>query len=395
MSTADTLVLITTSYPRWGNGREAAGSFVADLAETLSQTVNVRVVAPGDHQEVERVSDRLCIYRYTAPQRRLVNLRLSNPLEALSIFSTLKAGAAATRDATCDGRVFHILALWALPSGKWAQSVHRRRGIPYSTWMLGSDIWLLGRIPIVRSILRRVMRDAALRFADGLKLAEDSKRICGKNVAFLPSTRQLETRDVPPLTAAPPYRLVFIGRWHTHKGVDLLLEALGMLQEEDWHRIEEVALYGGGPLAPLVAEKVKMLTDAGRPIHLGGFIPKAEAERAIVRADYLIIPSRIESIPVIFSDAVKLGRPVISTPIGDLPLLFGQARCGVLADEASAEGLCRALGVALNSSPQAFAKGVREQASRFELPVIARQLLDAVAPGRIDAPNATASEGAQ
>lgn len=375
MGSPDTLLLVTTSYPRWTNGREAAGSFVADVAQALTEYVNVRVVAPGDRDEIEQKSPRLAIYRYAAPQRRLVNLRMWNPVDAWRILATLRAGSAAVNMATRDGNVFHSLALWALPPGRWAQSAWRKHGIPYSVWMLGSDVWLLGRIPFVRGILRRVMRDAKHRFADGLQLAEDSRRICGKDVAFLPSTRHLDTRDFGPPAQVPPYSLVFIGRWHHHKGIDLLLDGLAMLDDEDWERISEMRIFGGGPLAATVMEKAKVLLEAGRPLDIGGFIPKAEAERAIVRADYLVIPSRIESIPVVFSDAMKLGRPVISTPVGDLPLLFGDTPCGVMADEISVTGIYQALKKALYSSPASFVSAVREQASKFDLDVIAKEIL--------------------
>lgn len=382
MKRPDSLLLITTSYPRWTNGREAAGSFVADIAEALAGYVNVRVVAPGDRTEIEQKSPRLAIYRYAAPQRRLVNLRLWNPIDAWRILTTLRAGSTAVDMATRDGRVFHTLALWALPPGKWARSFWRKRGVPYSVWMLGSDVWLLGRIPFVRGILRQVMRDAKHRFADGLKLAEDSRRICGKDVGFLPSTRHLDTCEFDPPANSPPYSFVFIGRWHHHKGVDLLLDALAMLDEKDWERISEVRIFGGGPLATLVQEKARVLCDAGRPLEIGGFIPKAEAERAIVRADYLIIPSRIESIPVIFSDAMKLGRPVVSTPVGDLPLLFEQAACGLMATEISASGISHALRAALSVSPTSFTSAVRQQADKFDINAIAREILDATAADR-------------
>lgn len=378
MSHADTLLLITTSYPRWKNGREAAGAFVADLAEALSRQVNIRVVAPGDEQCVEIQSPELSVYRYAAPQRRLVNLRPWNPVEAWKILRTLRAGASAVEAATNDGRVFHMVALWALPSGQWAHRVRRRTGVPYSVWMLGSDVWLLSRIPVVRSVLRRVMRGAVCRFADGIELADASKAICGREVEFLPSTRQLDTVEFDPPAVTKPFRLVFIGRWHRHKGVDLLLDALDLLNEDDWSRIAEVKVYGGGPLAPEVESKVRALARAGRPVGLGGFIPKAEAERAIIRADYLVIPSRVESIPVIFSDAVKLGRPVIATPVGDLPLIFEQAACGVMARDISAAAVSSAIREAVNSSPAMFEQAVRDQAGKFDLLQIARQLLNSV-----------------
>ena len=373
MSAPDTLLLITTSYPRWANGREAAGSFVADLAKELAKLVPVRVVAPGDATLVEEVAPNLSVYRYAAPQRRLVNLRFWNPLDALRILRTLHMGKIAVRRATADGRVKHVLALWALPPGQWARAVCRRAGIPYSVWMLGSDIWSLGYLPFVRSVLRRVMRDADRRYADGLQLARDSETIGGLPVEFLPTTRSLDTRDPPSTATAPPYRLVFIGRWHRNKGLDLLLDALALLDDADWERIAEVAMYGGGPLQSLVRAKTQPLLDAGRPIVISGFIPKVEAEQAIVRADWVVIPSRIESIPVIFSDAMKLGRPVITTPVGDLPQLVSRGR-GIVCASVDAGGIASAIRSVLDGAVIPDRHEIDKCASRFSLPSIAEQI---------------------
>lgn len=381
MSTRKTLLLITTSYPRWSNGREAAGSFVSDLAGELAEHACVRVVAPGDTEGLENVTPHLTVYRYPAPRRRLVNLRPWNPLDAWRILRTLRAGQIAARRATADGHIRHMLALWALPSGQWARAVGRRTGVPYSVWMLGSDVWTLGRLPVVRSILRGVMRDAQRRYADGLELARESEAICDRTVAFLPTTRALETHDAPQPAGEAPYRLVFIGRWHRNKGIDLFLDALAVLDDAEWARIGEVAIYGGGPLQTEVRTKERQLLEAGRPLKVGGFIPKAEAERAIVRSDWVVIPSRIESIPVIFSDAMKLGRPVIATPVGDLPGLVREGPCGVLAAAATGEAFAEAIRGAMRSSAKAFSVGVSVQSKRFDLAAIAAAITREVLAG--------------
>jgi len=222
--------------------------------------------------------------------------------------------------------------------------------------------------------LRNVMRDARRRYADGLQLARDSEAICGLPVDFLPTTRSLDTREPPPPAAAAPYKFVFIGRWHRNKGIDLLLDALTLLADADWECIAEVAIYGGGPLQRTVYAKAQSLLDAQRPLTIGGFIPKAMAERAIVNADWVLIPSRIESIPVIFSDAMKLGRPVIAMPVGDLPRLMQNVSCGILASEPTDKALAEAVKRALHSAANEFSIGIDAQARRFDLATIAADI---------------------
>lgn len=377
--TADpAIVLVTTSYPIEGNGSEAAGSFVADLATELSTHCPVRVVAPGNAAAWERITPKLEIFRYPAPERALSTLRPWHPGDMWTILSVLKAGQAATRKAALAGPSKHLLALWALPCGHWARAVSRETGVPYSTWTLGSDIWSLGRIPVIRGRLRQVLRDATICFADGMKLAEDTRRIAKREVEFLPSTRTLQRTRTAPLRSRPPYRLLFLGRWHPNKGVDLLLDALKLLSDSDWQKIKTLTICGGGPLHDQVHAQAQALQKAGRPITLRGYLNKEQAEDAILEADYLLIPSRIESIPVIFSDAMKLGTPVIATPVGDLQRILEERNVGILSVDTSTTGITNALQRAIREHPARFENGVVATSHLFDMQRIANRIVRSI-----------------
>lgn len=367
------LVLVTTSFPIKGDGSEAAGSFVADLVEELAKHVPVRVVAPGPSAARQRWSGNIEVYRYAAPARPLSTLRPWHPGDLGWTARVLRGGMAATRAATGDD-ASHVLALWGLPCGEWARRAAKERDIDYSVWMLGSDVWTLGRLPLLRGALGRVIRQAAHAYADGYQLADDAQRIAGIPVAFLPSTRRIDLRDPPPPRDQPRYRLLFLGRWHPNKGVDLLLDALGLLGDEDWQRIERVEIQGGGPLEPLVRARVAALQAQRRPVEAGRYLTKPEAEAAIARADWVLIPSRIESIPVVFSDAMKLGRPVVAMPVGDLPQLLEADACGVMAESVCAAAFCNAIRRALAGPVGGLLAGVQMQALRFDLERCAREL---------------------
>jgi glycosyltransferase involved in cell wall biosynthesis len=369
------LILVTSSFPIGGDGSEAAGSFVVDLVEELAQHIEVRVVAPGRTTAREQWVEKVTIHRYAAPVQPLSTLKPWRLSDLRWIWRVWWSGMRATREATADASA-HVFALWALPCGAWARRAARANGIGYSVWMLGSDVWSLGRLPLMRRMLQTVMRDARHRYADGLQLALDSEAICNLPVEFLPTTRALTTRDPPPTASAPPYRFVFIGRWHRNKGIDLLLDALGLLGDSDWGCIAEVAIYGGGPLRTLVREKAKHLLYAGRPLVIGGFIPKAEAECAIVRADWVLIPSRIESIPVVFSDAMKLSRPVIATPVGDLPQLVAGG-CGIVCTSVDPPAIASAIRIACRD-PEDRVVSLAACAKRFSLHNVARQILQGI-----------------
>lgn len=381
MTAPAAIVLVTTSYPIEGDGREAAGAFVRDLAEEIANQVPVRVVAPGPDDRIEAPRAGVTVHRYAAPDRPLSTLRPWLPADAAAIARVMRSGLAATRAAAASGPTARLVALWALPSGHWARRVARERGLPYDVWTLGSDIWSLGRIPIVRRWLRTVLRDAARCFSDGIRLAEDTRAIAGRPVEFLPSTRRITRVRETPARTEPPFRLLFLGRWHPNKGIDLLLDALALLGDDDWQRIESVTIAGGGPLEALVRERVAALQAADRPVILRGYLAQAEAEDAICQADWLLIPSRIESIPVVFSDAVKLGCPVIATPVGDLPPILNPA-AGIAAQAAEAGSLSLAIKQALNNLRPDAQKTLLGLAQRFNLQATAEQLIANFNPSR-------------
>jgi glycosyltransferase involved in cell wall biosynthesis len=367
------LLLITTSYPDESEGAAAAGTFVQDFAQALSTTMAVTVIAPGETARVTREQD-VGVRRFAVPRQPLSLLSPANPAHWPAIVATLRAGGQAVRQACAAAPMAHIFALWTLPSGYWAMQAGRRVAIPYSIWALGSDIWTLGKIPIMRGMLRQVLRNASNRYADGLALKDDVERIGGKACAFLPSCRVLADGRAKTLRDRPPYRLTFLGRWHPNKGIDLLLQALELLGDEDWQRIEAIRIQGGGPLENQVHARTAPLIHAGRPLTVGGYLDRDGARELLNWADYVVIPSRIESIPVIFSDAMQMRCPVIAMPVGDLPQLLAEHRCGMLVKTVSAASLAQALRHALTSTPADFRAGLRTAASAFDVAATVRNL---------------------
>ena len=369
------VAIITTSYPDGQPGVDAAGSFVEDFATELSKSLPVSVVAAGSEDSVAGDA-RLKVRRFSVPRLPLSLLRPYLPWQWPALVRTLRAGGDALRTCIAEDRPDHVFAFWVLPSGWWAEQEAGRSGIPYSTWALGSDIWSLGRVPGVRHVLKRVLGSAHRSYADGLELCNEVARIADRPCAFLPSTRKLPAGFTRPVSISPPYRLAFLGRWHPNKGVDLLLEALGQLTAHDWERIDEVRIFGGGPLEQQVRDLATKLEANGRPVTIGGYLGKKEAAALIAWADYLLLPSRIESIPVIFSDAAQVRTPIIATPVGDLPALRDRYEFGVLADSLSAADYCRAIGAAVADQPGRGRAGLEEVAGEFDLQTVARRFLD-------------------
>ncbi len=367
--------LITTSYPDGVPGSEAAGGFVADFSAELARHVRVSVIAPATASSRTN-SGTLDVIRFGVPQVPLSLLNPLNPADWPAIVMTLRSGRRVVEQLVQADSPDHLFGLWVLPSGYWAWAAGQNHGIPFSVWALGSDIWSLGRVPIARAMLRRTLKRAKRRYADGIRLSRDVERLSGLDCQFLPSTRSLPQFEASTKADTPPYNLGFLGRWHRNKGIDLLMEALDLLSDSDWSRIAEIRIHGGGPMEQELRDAVREQHEMRRPVRMGGYLDKHEAAALIDWADYLLLPSRIESIPVVFSDAVQLGTPIIATPVGDLPRLYEKYRFGTLASAANSAAFAAAIQNALAQSAAHDATRIAAAKPDFDLRTIVKQFVD-------------------
>jgi glycosyltransferase involved in cell wall biosynthesis len=190
--------------------------------------------------------------------------------------------------------------------------VSRRTGAPYTVWLLGSDVWLAERFPLGSRVLRRVVSRARFVAADSFGLASDAATKTSSHVDFLPSSMSLPTARRDP--GSNPI-LGFVGRYHRNKGPDLAIRAMVELRSQ--YPSAKLEMHGSGDMQDELAELAKQLglndsVTIGPPLDRQGLAAKLATWSA------LLIPSRIESIPMILGDAIQAGIPVVATDVGDL-----------------------------------------------------------------------------
>jgi glycosyltransferase involved in cell wall biosynthesis len=189
-----------------------------------------------------------------------------------------------------------------------------------------------------------------------------------------------EFAPVPP--AADASDVVFVGELRRLKGVDVLIEALGLLSAGG--RPVSATIVGSGPEA---AEFEALARARGRAkVTFPGAMP---AREAFGRGRLLIVPSRAESLPYIVLEAAAAGLPMLATNVGGIPEIFGphgrrllppgdaarlaEAIRAALADPAAAQASAQALRerVRTDFSAEAMVQGVlaayREALERREV----------------------------
>lgn len=367
------ILIVTTSYPSGRAGSEAAGSFVQDFARQINKNHQCAVVAPGRNNSTE-ILGGLTVYRYKTPEKPLSQLKLSNIREVPKICGALWHGMKVTTKSVRTFQPDHAFALWTFPSGLWTRIATINTKIRYSTWSLGSDIWSISKIPLVKNVLRYILNSSKINYADGLQLAHDVTQISNRPTIFLPSSRHIGT---PPIRnqIGPPYAFSFIGRWHENKGIDILLNALMLLPPEARQNISRITLAGDGPLKMRLLQEIKILKKKGLPINTPGFVSKQQCIEILSQSDYLIIPSRIESIPVIFSDALACNAVPVTTPTGDLPDLIRNHQCGILAEQISADSLAQAISLASKTDPKDFKHKIEKIKAIFNITTNANRFI--------------------
>ncbi|MDX8395406.1 MAG: glycosyltransferase [Mariprofundaceae bacterium] len=361
------VVVVTSTFPHASKGNEASGAFAEEFVRELSQHVKVTVIAAGESDRIWK-DNNLEVHYFAVPIFPISQLKVSRPSDWLYIYRSLQAGQKKLNGYLTENKVDHILALWAVPAGFWAMRTARKFNVPYSVWCLGSDILVLGRLPMVKQLIRKVLRGARNCFADGFGLAEEVMKLSGNHCSFLPTTRRLVAPVEKEMRSKGPYRLAYLGRWHPIKGTDILLDALTKADNSTfWSHIEQIKICGGGPLSDEVHSTCDALNVQEKPVKVLGYIDTDGVAELLNWADFLVLPSRSESIPVVFSECMQMKTPIIASPVGDLPKLINEYNVGVLMKDVSSEALLLAMQQALKSSPASFDKNIETAAKEFDV----------------------------
>jgi glycosyltransferase involved in cell wall biosynthesis len=153
-------------------------------------------------------------------------------------------------------------------------------------------------------------------------------------------------------------QLLALGELGSRKGTPEILTALAssVLRPRPWFAI----LAGNGPVADYRLEIERLgLTDR---INLPGWVESEQAWRLLSQSDVLLLPSRLEGLPVAILEAMAAGVVVITTPVGAIPDAIVDGETGLLVPVGDA----LALGAAI-------AKLIDDPVLRIQLAGSARQ----------------------
>lgn len=371
--------IITSSYPAFkGDPSGTAGLFVQSFAGELASLGHSVVVQPVERKKSYQTDPGIVIepLPWGGGDQELASMSFLNPWNWFIFLKFFIQGKEHVLDAHKKYHIDRTLCMWVIPCGIFGFWIKKTLKKEYDVWALGSDIWKIKRIPFFgNQWIKKIVESASGVYADGLKLSRDVKAVTQRECQFLASTRVLpKPNDQTPLWEPhDAWHLLFVGRYHKNKGPDLLLEALTLLSDEIRRKIR-VHLYGFGDMEERLKEYC-LNHNLTSFVNLNGPIQAQELSNRFDQTAYLLIPSRIESIPVIFSDALQRETPVVATPAGDLPNFIKKYGCGILAHDISPRSFARAIEQSLNKKKEDFSSQVHRAYEKFNISRTVKQWL--------------------
>jgi glycosyltransferase involved in cell wall biosynthesis len=138
-------------------------------------------------------------------------------------------------------------------------------------------------------------------------------------------------------------RLLTAGLLDTNrKGLDVLLEALALLDRRDGLRLDVV---GDGSLRAQY-EALAARLGLSEHVQFHGLCSKPELAARMQEADLFVLGSRYENNPCVVIEAMATGLPIVATRVGGVPELVDEAS-GELANPLDPRDLARAIEAAL------------------------------------------------
>jgi glycosyltransferase involved in cell wall biosynthesis len=192
-----------------------------------------------------------------------------------------------------------------------------------------------------------------------------------KIVTFHPGAPLQDLRAIPPHAGAPvePLRALFIGDDVTRKGLPTLLEAVRRLDGE-----VELDVVTSKQVPESAHTRVHHEVRTGTP----------EFVDLLAQADVLVLPTRADAAPWVIIEAMAAGLAVVSTAVGAIPELLGEA--GVIVPAGDPERLALQLAGLAGDPESCRARGLRarERAAqcydaRVQLPMLLDVMKEAAA----------------
>lgn len=334
--------IITHNYPLYQGQSKDAGKFIYNFAQTLSFKVGkVFVLCPNFKGKKEKYKNvPVTWFKWRGGGSKLGSLTWWSPTGWWMILDLLINGQRATADFVKQNSIDYLIVFWNFPGGVFAWYANRKLGIPYLTWALGSDIFVYGKLPIIKQLINLVLTRATYSFGNSFNICRTIVKEFGKKSLFLPTANSLALKEnlIPKLNKLK-FNFLYVGRMESVKGPDILIDAVTILNQKrnDFH----IFMIGEGSMESLLKDEVSK-RNLSELISILGYIEDQKVVNGyFLNTDCLVIPSRSESFPLVITEALQAGLPMIGSSVGDMPFFIPKHGLGFVFKKEDPKGLAK------------------------------------------------------
>lgn len=171
--------------------------------------------------------------------------------------------------------------------------------------------------------------------------------------------------------AIPAPRVLFLGRLHQQKQVDVLVRAAASLRLD-----AQVVLVGDGPERGAL-ERLARRTGVTDRVHFVGFVPHDRVPGVLRSADVLVMPSQYEELGTALLEAMQAGVPIVASDTGGIPDVVTHERSGLLVAPGDPAALAGAVNRLLADPvlATALATAAGRQVGRYDWSLLAARVL--------------------
>jgi glycosyltransferase involved in cell wall biosynthesis len=368
--------IITHNFPESRDDRKNAGIFVYDIAEELSKSSKIWIFCPREKKSNSEKIGSLNVFWFESGVEKLGSVNLLNPLGLINLSAFFLRGVLKVPLFMKESKPDFIIAMWAWPSGFFAYLIKLFYRKPYVVWALGSDINKYAKMPLMKLVFKQILVKAEILFADGIELQKDVAKFSGRKCIFLASSTKMEFKLRKKAKKNEKIVLTFLGRMEAVKGPDIFLDALVLIKDKlDGFQINFV---GDGSM---FSQLKQMARDNGLEDKICFYeSDRRRNMRLLAESDWVVIPSRSDSIPLVFSEAMKVGTPVICSNLPDISYIVNKYKVGFLYNKDSTRNFAKTLAelVFKDKERKFFEKNTKLAAKEFSVEESAKKLYNYV-----------------
>jgi len=205
---------------------------------------------------------------------------------------------------------------------KFFHTIHSEFKYSKDSFSKLSKIWFFKRVNFV-CLSDNIKKDHQL-FFKGFKFYT-----IGNGIASLKSSKNIEDveMEINKLKGKNKNKIfLFVGRLGEEKNIPLLLKIFSKIDNS------RLLIIGSDPTeSKVIQSKIKKCTSKNI-IYLGA---KENVQDYMMYSDALVLASIYEGLPMVVLEAMSIGLPVLSTPVGSLPAMIKNGKNGFISDDIS------------------------------------------------------------